>query len=152
MFGNIHNGIPYSGVGELPRRGTIIKEINRHNGLSTIVIDDANQIAYIYGNVIHENYHQAGKGCESYTVLPIDVAAQQTYKETADEIYEGEFPNNTIQLNFEPSNEPAVFLNGLKQIKGQEYDYVRPATNKIQFNFYDLIPTDKVEVIYDHEV
>ena len=44
-----------------------------------------------------------------------------------------------------------VFLNGLKQRQGGEYDFI-VEDNKIHFNFYDLLATDTVEVMYEYLV
>jgi hypothetical protein len=42
-----------------------------------------------------------------------------------------------------------VFLNGVKQREGNEYDYT-VNENVVHFNFYQLLPTDRVEVIYEY--
>lgn len=38
-------------------------------GLCQAVIDDANNLVYLYGNVVHENYHVPGNDCVAYVAV-----------------------------------------------------------------------------------
>ena len=67
----------------------------------------------------------------------------------ADEVFEGEQDNNNIVVAHTPIKDSEVlYLNGLKQIEGTERDFQKLADNTFHFNFYNLLPTDVVEVVY----
>ena len=69
--------------------------------------------------------------------------------DTLEEIFEGEQDNNNIVVAHTPIPESeTVYLNGLKQIEGNERDYRKTADNTFHFNFYNLLPSDVVEVVY----
>ena len=59
--------------------------------------------------------------------------------------------NNNVTLSFTPlvDNTMLVYLNGLKQRRGEEYDYTLNGKT-VHFNFYNLLPTDVVEVMYTY--
>ena len=119
-------------------------------GICTAVVDDASGRVYLYGNVLHENYHVPGNNCIAYTSVQ---ASDMVYngRRGADEIFVGEQDQNNVTLSKEPfhDNSLLVFLNGVKQVEGPENDYVLDG-NKIHFNFYDLLPSDRVEVLYEY--
>ena len=119
-------------------------------GICTAVVDDASGKVYLYGNVIHENYHVPGNACIAYTAVESAGFAADG-RLGADELYEGEQDNNNITLEHTPfhDNSLLVFLNGVKQVEGPERDYVIDG-NKIHFNFYEILPTDRVEVMYEY--
>lgn len=119
-------------------------------GLCMAVVDDANDRIYLYGNIIHENYHVPGNNCLSWTAAA-SAGFEAAGRIHADEWFEGEQDNNTVRLEHEPANDKLmlVFLNGVKQREGNEYDYVLEG-NKVHFNFYELLPSDRVEVMYDY--
>ena len=119
-------------------------------GAMTAVIDDANEVTYFYGNIVHENYHAPEEECTPYFVVP---TLYETYvgKQLAQghEVFEGEFPENNITLDKKPSQDWPVFVfrNGLKQREGQEFEY--SLTDKVlHFNFSPLVESDWVEVYY----
>ena len=67
----------------------------------------------------------------------------------ADEVFEGEQDNNNIVVSHLPIKDSVeIYLNGLKQIEGTERDFQKLADNTFHFNFYNLLPTDVVEVVY----
>lgn len=129
----------------------VVKEINRMAGVSTAVIDDANELTYFYGNIEHENFHKPAAECQPYVVVPTN---WQTYSHlhAKTEVFEGEFPNDEILLTKTPSKirNHYIFLNGLHQDEGQEFDYLLEG-NKIRFLNHTLIPTDRVTVKYHWE-
>lgn len=119
------------------------------SGICAAVIDDANNRTYLYGNVTHENYHQPGGDCIAYAAVSNDGFTE--YKVDKDEFFQGEQPNNSVVLQYEPqrNNTLMVFLNGLKQREGTEYDYV-VVDNKIHFVNRQLLAKDRIEVMYTH--
>ena len=119
-------------------------------GICTAVVDDANGKVYLYGNVIHENYHVPGNACIAYTAVE-SAGFETSGRVGADEIFEGEQDNNNVTLEHEPlrDNSLLVFLNGVKQVEGPENDYTVDG-QKIHFNFYEILPTDRVEVMYEY--
>lgn len=119
-------------------------------GVCAVVVDDANNKVYLYGNIIHENYHVPGNQCVAYTTVA-GTGFEGTGRAYADQYYVGEQDNNNIVLPNTPLNNERfmVFLNGLKQRQGGEYDFI-VEDNKIHFNFYDLLATDTVEVMYEY--
>lgn len=128
------------------------KECRCHkgSGVCSVVVDDANNKVYLYGNIQHENYHQPGGACIAYTAVE-SAGFQRDGRLAADEWFEGEQDNNNVVLEHVPlhDNSLLVFLNGIKQREGAEYDYT--INNKaIHFNFYALLPTDRVEVMYEY--
>lgn len=120
------------------------------SGLTTAVIDDANEVAYIYGSIVHENYHVPEEVCSSYFTVPttVDTYKNRNYLQ-GHELFEGEFSGDNIALAKTPdSGWPVmVFRNGLKQRQGQEYEYTL-TNNVVHFNFDPLVNTDYVEVYY----
>lgn len=119
-------------------------------GVCQVVVDDVNNKVYLYGNVIHENYHVPGNACIAYTAVE-SAGFEANGRLGADEVYEGEQDGNNVTIEHEPilDNSFLVFLNGVKQIAGAERDYVVEG-KKIHFNFYELLPTDRVEVMYEY--
>lgn len=120
------------------------------DGLQVAVIDDANEVAYIYGNVLHENYHVPEELCLPYFTVE---ATAETFRNRnflqGHEMFEGEYSGNNLVLQNKPdAGWPVmVFRNGLKQREGQEYEY--SLTDKvIHFNFDTLVASDWVEVYY----
>lgn len=127
-----------------------IKEINRLCGVSTAVIDDANERVYLYGNILHEDYHVPSEECQPYITIPTTI---ETFRNLvfSTEVFDGEFPDNTIQLAHTPSAAwpVEVYQNGLNQVQGQEADY-RLEGDKVIFNTA-LTNTDRVKVVYRYE-
>lgn len=117
-------------------------------GICEAVVDDAAGVVYLYGNVKHEDYHVPSQNCIAYTGV-VSAGFPYTGSIKADEIFEGEQDNNNIVVAHTPIEESdAVYLNGLKQVEGAERDYRKLSDNTYHFNFYNLLPTDVVEVIY----
>ena len=128
---------------------------NSANGLCSVVVDDANNTVYIYGqpgSVLHENYHVPGSDCLTYASITASSNSAPKIMQV-DEFFEGEHSGNNISLQHTPSNttKMLVFLNGLKQRNGSEYDYTING-NIIHFNTYNLLATDVVEVMYEYGV
>lgn len=121
-------------------------------GVCQVVVDDANGKVYLYGNVAHENYHVPGGACIAYTAVE-SAGFETSGRMGADELFEGEQDNNNVTLEHEPlrDNSLLVFLNGVKQVEGAERDYTVEG-RKIHFNFYEILPTDRVEVMYEYGV
>lgn len=119
-------------------------------GICTAVVDDASGKVYLYGNIIHENYHVPGNNCIAYTAVT-SAGFINDGRKGMDEIFEGVQDNNEVKLSKEPflDNTLLVFLNGVKQVEGPENDYMIDG-KKIHFNFYELTPTDRVEVMYEY--
>lgn len=119
-------------------------------GICQAVVDDANNIVYFYGNIVHENYHVPGGACIAYTGVE-SAGFKRDGRLGADEFFEGEQEHNNIGLTHVPfkDNSLLVFLNGVKQREGNERDYTINE-NVIHFNFYELLPTDRVEVMYEY--
>lgn len=120
-------------------------------GICTAVVDDANNRVYFYGDVIHENYHVPGNNCMAFTAVE-SAGFERAGRLGADEFFDGEQDNNNVSLEHCPfqDNTLLVFLNGVKQREGQEYDYTING-HVIHFNFYNLLDTDRVEVMYEYE-
>lgn len=119
-------------------------------GICQAVVDDANGKVYLYGNVVHENYHVPGGACIAYTAVEgAGFVAEGRFG--ADELFVGEQDNNNVTLTHTPlvDNSFLVFLNGVKQVEGAENDYTVNG-RLIHFNFYQLLPTDRVEVMYEY--
>lgn len=120
-------------------------------GISTAIVDDANQVTYLYGNILFEDFHQPEEECQPYLAIPTDL---RTYKslDLKTEVFEGEFADNAIQLAKVPTRcrHILVFLNGVHQDEGQEYDYQLNG-KAISFNFHTLVATDRVTVKYWYE-
>ena len=119
-------------------------------GICTAVVDDASGKVYLYGNVIHENYHVPGNACIAYTAVE-SAGFEVSGRRGADEVFVGEQDQNNVTISHEPirDNSFLVFLNGVKQVEGPENDYTVDG-QKIHFNFYQLLPTDRVEVMYEY--
>lgn len=119
-------------------------------GICTAVVDDANNTVYLYGNIMHENYHVPGNQCIAWTGVT-SAGFKASGRRHEDEFFEGEQDENTVRLKYDPINDGGimVFLNGVKQREGNEYDYIING-NSIHFNFYELLETDTVEVMYDY--
>ena len=117
-------------------------------GLCAAVVDDLNNRVYLYGNIVHENNHVPGGNCIPY--VAVESAGFSATARQKDEFFEGVQDNNNIRLSETPvrDNTFLVFLNGVKQREGNEQDYVFADDNVIHFNFYDLLDTDVVEVMY----
>lgn len=130
---------------------TVVKEINRISGVSTAVIDDANELTYFYGNIQHENFHVPSAECQPYVVVPTN---WQTYNQLKanTEVFEGEFVDNTILLDKTPVRirHIFVFLNGVHLDEGQEYDYLLTG-NSLKLLQHTLLPTDRVTIKYHYE-
>ena len=120
------------------------------SGITTAVVDDANELTYLYGNIQHENYHQPAEECQPYVVVP---ANWQTYHQllVKTEVFEGEFPDNTLVLEETPveGRHVFVFLNGIHQDEGQEFDYLLDGKN-VAFRTHVLLPEDRVTVKYHY--
>lgn len=119
-------------------------------GAMSAVIDDANEVTYFYGNIVHENFHVPEEECTPFFIVP---TTSDTYVNRnlvwSHEQYEGVFSGNNITLEKLPSTDwpVLVFRNGLKQREGQEYEYT--LTDRVlHFNFDPLVATDWVEVYY----
>lgn len=121
---------------------------HHHEGICLAVVDDANDRVYLYGNIIHENYHVPGNQCIAWTGVA-SAGFGAVGRMNGDEFFEGEQDQNTVRLKECPVRDGSlmVFLNGVKQREGNEHDYI-VTDNAIHFNFYELLPTDVVEVIY----
>ena len=131
-------------------RGGPAKVINRVAGLTTAVVDDANQTVYIYGNIIHEDHHLPSDcSCQPFIKLPAELLTDYTQIRWIEENFSGEFMDNSIIIKFDPILERPffVFLNGLKQTMGQEDDYVLKSKT-IRFNIAELADGDKVSICY----
>lgn len=122
-----------------------------HNGggICSAVVDDANGRVYLYGNIMHENYHVPGGDCIAYAA--VSGAGFGEFRVDRDEFFEGEQDNNEVTIEMTPlrDNTFMVFLNGVKQREGAEYDYTVNGKT-VHFNFYNLLPTDLVEVMYTY--
>lgn len=121
---------------------------HEHGGICMAVVDDANNRVYLYGNIVHENYHVPGNQCLAWTGVE-SAGFTHVGRMNGDEWFEGEQDGNTVRLKETPVMDGSlmVFLNGVKQREGNEHDYIING-NEIHFNFYDLLPTDVVEVMY----
>ena len=119
-------------------------------GICAAVVDDANNRVYLYGNVVHENYHVPGNECIAH--VAVESAGFSATAMQEDEFFDGVQDSNNVILSQTPikDNTFFVFLNGVKQREGAEYDYVFTSQNTIHFNFHDLVETDSVEVLYTH--
>lgn len=117
---------------------------------TTIVVDDANDVLYIYGNIIHENYHVPTNECTAWTAAA-SAGFNAKSLQDADEYFEGVQDQNTVTIKHNPQKDNSflVFLNGVKQREGEEQDYVLNGRD-IHFNFYELLETDLVEVMYKY--
>lgn len=128
----------------------VVKEINRLAGISTAVIDDVNERVYLYGNILHENYHTPAEECQPYITIP---TTTNSFRQLAwkTEVFVGEMSEDTIALAETPSKDwlVEVYLNGVNQVEGQEADY-RIDGNKIIFNT-PLKDTDRTKVVYRYE-
>lgn len=136
--------------GNTPCQCSPFKEITRLAGVSTAVIDDANERVYLYGNILHEDYHHPVEECQPYITIPTTI---QTFRNLVfeTEVFSGEMPSNTITLKHTPSKDwpVEVYLNGLNQVQGQEADY-RLEGNKVIFNT-NITSTDRAKVVYRYE-
>ena len=119
-------------------------------GICAAVVDDANGVVYLYGEIFHENYHVPGNNCMAFTGVE-SAGFGRNGRLGADEWFDGEQDNNNVGLAHTPfkDNSLLVFLNGIKQREGNEYDYTINE-NVVHFNFYQLLPTDRVEVMYEY--
>lgn len=124
---------------------------HNHGAVCSVVVDDANDIVYLYGDIQHENYHVPGADCVAYAAVKTAGFEVPTRRE-ADEYWEGEQDGNNIRLSHTPlhDNTFMVFLNGVKQREGAEYDFVL-TDNVIHFNFYELLEKDRIEVLYTYK-
>lgn len=119
-------------------------------GPMTAVIDDANELTYFYGNILHENYHVPEEECQPFFTVP---TTSDTYVNKSlvwgHEYFEGEYSGDNIELEKIPSGlwPVLVFRNGLKQREGANYEYSLSGRT-IHFNFDSLQETDHVEVYY----
>lgn len=120
-------------------------------GICTAVVDDVNNRVYLYGDIFHENYHVPGNNCIAWTAVE-SAGFERAGRLGADEFFDGEQDNNNVSLSHCPfkDNTLLVFLNGVKQREGAEYDYTVNG-HIIHFNFYNLLDTDRVEVMYEYE-
>lgn len=127
-----------------------VKQISRIAGISTAVVDDASELTYFYGNILHENYHVPAEECQPYVVVPTNWETYKTLKPKT-ETFEGEQAGDTVVLEFEPceARHMFVFLNGLHQDEGADFDYQRTGKS-IKFNFHSLVSTDRVTIKYNY--
>ena len=153
-----------NGGPEAEGRGPVYPHCNHHewhdvhphhkrgceNAVCGTVIDDINDVVYLYGNVYHENYH-IPDSCQPYVAVA-SAGFEFNRKLDADEFFDGEQSDNTVRLQHAPlhDNTLLVFLNGVKQREGADYDYVFVSDKAIKFNFYDILETDRVEVMYEY--
>ena len=83
-------------------------------GICTAVVDDASGKVYLYGNVIHENYHVPGNACIAYTAVESAGFAADG-RLGADELFIGEQDQNNVTLSHDPlifyHQEPCFELN-----------------------------------------
>ena len=137
-------------------RGVCHHKNHKHpHGLCSVVVDDANNVAYIYGrpgDVVHENYHVPGSDCLSFASVQMPTSEAVVGVQEADEFFVGEHPGDKIALSHTPqaNTRMLVFLNGLKQREGDTYDF-SSATSELTFHSA-LLATDTVEVMYTYEV
>lgn len=125
---------------------------SQKNVICEAVVDDAAGVVYLYGNVKHEDYHVPEQNCIAFTGV---VSAGFPYNGTVKkvELFEGEQDNNDIVLSHVPVKDSVeVYLNGLRQIEGTERDFQSLSDTRLHFNFYSLIESDVVEVIYKYSV
>lgn len=126
------------------------KEISRMCGLSTAVVDDPNEVTYIYGNIIYEPYHVPQAECSPYLALPTNMS---TFRNLVWDkfIGTGPFINNQVALTYTPSPTwpEEVYVNGVMQVPGDTHDYTL-AGNTITFA-QTLGQTDTVYVKYRYE-
>lgn len=117
---------------------------------NTVVIDDANETVYLYGNVYHENYHNASTVCSPFVALPADVLTftRNDYPQHR-EVFDGVQSDDSITLSHTPDTSwpVLVFKNGLKQVEGDSRDYTLSG-KELQFKFEQLEASDVVEVYY----
>lgn len=111
-------------------------------GICSAVVDDASGKVYLYGNVVHENYHVPGNACVAYTAVE-SAGFTADGRLGADEV----FTTADITLAHIPfkDNSLLVFKNGLKLI--QDTDYTLDEKN-IHINGF--VSTDRVEVMYEY--
>ena len=136
--------------GPKPKNGCHCGCHHKKSAVCQVVVDDANNRVYLYGDgIVHENYHIPGADCVAH--VAVESAGFHATALQADEFFDGEQDNNNIRLANDPikDNTFLVFLNGMKQREGAEYDYV-VTDNVIHFNFHELLPTDRVEVMYTY--
>lgn len=120
-------------------------------GVCEVVVDDANELIYIYGNIKHEDFHAPARGKVPYVAVPGGLRMSSFAQ--ANELFEGEQDSNNVILAHKPTvDEMFVFLNGVKQVEGAERDYIVKDEKTIHFNFYALLPNDRVEVVYKYKV
>lgn len=119
-------------------------------GICQAVVDDVNGKVYLYGNIVHENYHAPGNACIAYTAVE-SAGFEINGRMGADEWFEGEQEHNNVTLAHTPiiDNSFLVFLNGVKQRQGAENDYTIN-DNVVHFNFHELLPADRVEIMYEY--
>lgn len=115
------------------------------------IVDDLNNTTYLYGNIQYEENHKPEAECLPFIAVPTKWN-RRTDIQYESEIFQGEFPNNAITLKHCPlTHRPVmVFLNGLHQDEGQEYDYTL-TDKKLTFTFHGLIATDRVSVKYYYD-
>lgn len=147
---SVMHACEYCHCGGAPKNGCSCGCHSDGNCGTTIVVDDANDKVYVYGKIVHENYHVPGGNCVPYTTVA-GAGFDQNGRSWSDEFFEGVQDNNNILLEHTPivDDRFLVFLNGLKQRMGAEHDFTVEG-NQLHFNFYELIPTDIVEVMYEY--
>ena len=119
-------------------------------GICAAVVDDVNGKVYLYGNVVHENYHVPGSECFTFTA--VESAGFETSGRIGnDEVFTGVQVNNSVILAHLPLIDHSffVFLNGLKQIPTRDYS-VNGQT--VTFTSATLGENDVVEIMYEYEV
>lgn len=116
------------------------------SGLSTAVVDDANNKTYLYGNVQYEKHHVPSDECEPYVVVP-SFFEGLTVPSPTTVVHEGVAQDEIVILGEEPLDgyHLFVFRNGLLQ---DESDYSLVETG-VQFNDA-LLSNDKVVVKYHY--
>lgn len=123
-----------------------VKPITKETGITTAVVDDANNKTYLYGNVQYEKYHVPSEECEPYIVVP-SFFEGYTVPSPTTVVHEGTAEDELVTLEEEPLDgyHLFVFRNGLLQ---DETDYSLVETG-VQFN-EALLSTDKVVVKYHY--
>ena len=94
-------------------------------GICAVVVDDATDKVYLYGDIMHENYHVPGANCVAYVGVK-SAGFESSGRQYASEFFEGVQDNNNCLLSHKPivDDRFQVFLNGLKQRQGAENDYI----------------------------
>lgn len=123
-----------------------VKPITKETGITTAVVDDANNKTYLYGNVQYEKYHVPSEECEPYVVVPSFFEGYAVPTPTT-VVHQGTAQNELVVLEEEPLSgyHLLVFRNGVLQDEG---DYTLVDTG-VEFST-PLLGSDKVVVKYHY--